>query len=78
MIDAQLLSAMENIEEDTSTTGKCNNFEYAVAYILPKDPLAKRRNKYNNHNQAHIYDTSAQGQGFGYKVGVINTGVHYI
>ena len=38
MSDTPLLSAMANIEEDTATIGKRNNFYYDVTYILPKYP----------------------------------------
>ena len=38
-----LLAAMANIEEYNGDTGRRNNFENAVAYILPKYPVLKRR-----------------------------------
>ena len=75
--DAQLLAAMENIEEDIMTTGNHNSFESSVAYLLPKDPVSKRWNNDNKCNQAQISDTSVKGQGFGYKVGIWNTSVHF-
>ena len=68
---------MENIEENTVTTGKCNSFESDVTYILPKCPVAKSRNTSNKHNQFQISDTSAQGQGFSSKVGIGNIIVHF-
>ena len=70
-----LLAAMANIEEDNGDTGKRNNFENAVAYILPKDPVLKRRSTKNNkRTQAQISDTNATG--FGSKTGIGKTGVH--
>ena len=70
-----LLAAMANIEEDNGGTGKRNNFENAVDYILPKDPVLKRRSTENNkRTQAQISDTNATG--FGSKTGIRKTGVH--
>ena len=70
-----LLAAMANIEEDNGPNGKRNNFENAVAYILPKDPVLKRKsNESNKRTQAQISDTNATG--FGTKSGIGKTGVH--
>ena len=77
MSDATLLEAMENTEEETTTTWKRNNFESAVTYIIPKDPVATFRNNSNKRNQALISDTSAQGQDIGSKVGIGYTGAHF-
>ena len=41
--DAGLQAVMVNIEDDTGPNGKRNDFEMAVAYLLPKDPLIKKR-----------------------------------
>ena len=66
---------MENIEEGNGDTGKRNNFENAVAYILPKDPVLKiRSTKSNKRKQAQISDTNATG--FGSKTGICKTGFH--
>ena len=43
-----LLATMANIEEDIGTDaapGKCDNFENSDAYLLPKDPVIKRRSE---------------------------------
>ena len=70
-----LLAAMANIEEDNGIAGKRNDFELAVAYVLPKDPVLKQQsNKYNKRSQSHISDTNATG--FGSKNGVGTSGVH--
>ena len=50
MIDAPPLAAMENVEEDTATNGKSNNFESTAAYLLPKDSVDKRKNNSNKLN----------------------------
>ena len=45
--DPQLQAAIANIYDDVGTTaapGKRSNFEAASAYLLPKDPVTKRRN----------------------------------
>ena len=66
---------MAIIEEDNGDTGKRNNFENAVAYILPKKTVLKRRSTKNNTiSQAQISDTNATG--FGSKTGIRKTGVH--
>ena len=70
-----LLAAMANIEEDNGPNGKRNNFENAVAYILPKDPVLQRKsNESNKRTQAQISDTNATS--FGTKSGMGKTGVH--
>ena len=70
-----LLATMSNIEEDNGYTGKRNNFENAVAYIPPKDPVLKISSTENNkRTQAQILDTKATG--FGSKTGIVKTGVH--
>jgi hypothetical protein len=40
--DAGLNAAMASIRTDTGATGMRNNFESAVAHLLPYDPVAKR------------------------------------
>ena len=76
--DSTPLETMENIEEDTATTGKRNNYESDVAYLLPKYPVAKRFNDYNKRNKYHISDTSSEGQGFGSNFGIGKNCVHFI
>ena len=70
-----LLAAMANIEEDNGISVKRNDFELAVAYILPKDPVLKWQSNNNNKiSQARISDTNATGF---YSRNVIGTsGVH--
>ena len=75
--DASILVSMENIGENTATTGKCNRLESDVTYISPRCPVAKRHNNYKKHNQFQISDTSAKGQGFGSKVAIGNIIVHF-
>ena len=66
---------MANIEEDNGDTGKRNNFENTVAYIIRKDRVLKIRPTENNkRTQAQISDTNATG--FGSKTGIGKNGVH--
>jgi hypothetical protein len=43
--DAGLQAAMANIQDDTGDNGKRGDFEAAVAYMLPKDPVVKRKHQ---------------------------------
>jgi hypothetical protein len=40
----QAAMAMVNIMDDTGINGKRGDFEAAIAYLLPKDPVVKKRN----------------------------------
>lgn len=46
--DAGLQAAMASIKTDTTPNGLRNNFESAVAHLLPYDPVAKKRNAAGN------------------------------
>ena len=41
--DAGLQAAMASIRTDSGPTGKRNDFEAAVAHLIPYDPVAKKR-----------------------------------
>ena len=41
--DAALNAAIASVEEDEGPAGKRNDFETAVAHILPKHPVAKKK-----------------------------------
>ena len=70
-----LLATIANIEEGNGIAVKCNYFELAVAYILPKDPVLKRQSNKNSKSlQAQISDTNAKGIGSKNKIGT--SGVH--
>ena len=56
--------------------GKRNDFELAVAYILPKDPVARKRDASNKRGAGEISDITANISGFGDKPGIGKTGVH--
>ena len=51
--DAELQAALAAIKLDTQGPGaKSNNFENAVAFLLPTCPVAKKRTKYNSSNRS--------------------------
>ena len=79
--DPSLLAALANVEEDVGdgtpqNPGKINGFELVVAYILPKDPVARRREATSKRGIADISDVDANVSGFGDKHGIGKTGVH--
>ena len=81
--DAGLQAAMANIMDDTGINGKRGDFEAAVAYLLPKDPVVKKRNLSHENGgkraSADISDVSsgkAEVADFGSKPGIGKTGVH--
>ena len=53
-------------------TGKRNDFEAAVSYLLPKDPVVKRKEA-PKRGIAHISDTTADPES---KDGIGKSGVH--
>jgi len=79
--DPPLQAALANVEEDVGdgtpdNPGKRNNFESAVAYILPKDPVARKREAASKRGIGEISDVDATVAGFGDKPGIGRTGVH--
>ena len=84
--DAQLQAAMANVRDDTgdgtaANPGKRNDFELAVAYILPSDPVARRRTGINKRGAAEISALGEASGGkngacFGDTPGIGSTGVH--
>ena len=79
--DLPLQAAMANIEEDigdgtVANPGKRNDFEASVAYLLPKDPVARKRDSGARRGMTDIADLNANVSGFGDKKGIGKTGVH--
>ena len=81
--DAGLQAAMAQVNsDDANPNGKRNNFEAAVAYLLPYDPVAKKRNQATKRtaDEANVGDATADvgatDAGFGTKPGLGKTGVH--
>ena len=57
--DAALQAAVAAIRTATGTYDMCNNFEDAVSYLLPYDPVAKKRNSVDKRGVSEISDTTA-------------------
>ena len=74
--DPLLLAAIANIEEDQDPDGKRNHFEAAVAYMLPKDPVAKRVSQQKSGSKRPNAQISGVAGGFGAKEGIGKSGVH--
>ena len=72
--DAQLQAAMANVIDDTGPGGKRGDFEAAVAYILPKDPVVRR--KHDTSSGKHVEISEANVADFGTKPAIGKTGVH--
>ena len=80
--DPPLQAAIANIEEDTgdgtlANPGKRNDFELAVAALLPKDPVARKREFANKRGISAISsDANVEISAFGNKPGIGKSGVH--
>jgi hypothetical protein len=77
--DAGLQAAIAMIATDDGPNGKRNDFEATAAYLLPYDPVAKKRNVTGKRGdrEASVSDVSADvSAGFGSKPGLGKTGVH--
>lgn len=76
--DAGLQAAIAQIKTDDAPMGKRNNFEDSASYLLPYDPVAKKRQVTGKRDHdSTISDVTAEvSAGFGTKVGVGKTGVH--
>lgn len=73
--DADVKAALAAIRSDDTPTGMRNNFEAAVAFLLPTDPVKKKGRK-SKRNAAEISSTQATGaSGPPLKSGVGTTGV---
>ena len=78
--DAGLQAAMAQIQTDDGANGKRNKFEATASYLLPYDPVIKKRRDTKNDKDGLIGDTQATeiaaASGFGTKPGIGKTGVH--
>jgi hypothetical protein len=57
--DPSLQAAMALVRNDTGADGKCNNFEATASYLLPHDPVAKKRTAKRPHGDVTTADVSA-------------------
>ena len=71
--NAELQAAIAMIRQDDGDDGKMNNFEAAVAYLIPRDPVSKKRVSGNKRPQAEVSGVSSKGTKKKARVGV--TGV---
>ena len=77
--DPQLQAAIALVTDDVGPGGKRENFESAAAYLLPRDPVAKRRITTEKRTAAEISGIGADNEGpkSGKKKGIGRTGVHF-
>ena len=61
---------MANVVDDTGLNGKRGEFEAAVAYLLPKDPVVKRKQTDGKRLADEISYTFASVGDFGMKPGI--------
>ena len=78
--DAALQAAIAQVKADeVGKKSKRNNFETMAAYLLPYDPVAKKRqtNGARENDGGYISDVGGEiSSGFGTKQGIGKTGVH--
>jgi hypothetical protein len=55
--DAPLQAAMALVRNDTGPAGKMNDFEATASYLLPHDPVSKKRTAGTKRGMAEISDT---------------------
>lgn len=58
--DATLQAAIAAVRQDKAVGGMMNDFEAAVSYLLPSDPVAKRRTAGAKRDQTQISDVSGE------------------
>lgn len=76
--DAELQAALAAIKIDTvGPAAKRNNFEPAVAFLLPADPVARRRKENGNVGSAEANISSVGGGPGGTKPSIGKTGVQF-
>lgn len=66
--DRDVVTALSHIRMDDGAAGMRSDFERAVAFLLPTDPVKKKRGG-NKRNAGHISATTAAGGGGGKKEG---------
>ena len=72
---APLQAAMAFIKNDTGPTGKMNDFESSVAYLLPNDPVLKKQASKDGYSVSEV--TAEEGTPeVPLKNGIGKTGVH--
>jgi hypothetical protein len=72
--DATLQAAIAAVRQDKGADGMMNDFEAAVAYLLPSDPVAKKRTSGQKRGQGLISDTTGDEQKESAEVSVVTGG----
>ena len=72
--DPPLQASMALVRNDDAATGKMNNFENTASFLLPHDPVAKKRTSTGKRGSAEISHTSSDKPSL--KSGIGRTGVH--
>ena len=81
--DPGLQAGMANVKSDTGDDGMRNNFEAAAAYLLPYDPVAKKRAANGKSRGGQISSTDGEetadvgAVGSSSKPSIGKTGVHF-
>ena len=75
--DSQFQAVIVRVLDDTGAGGKRNNFELCAAYILPKDPVVRRRSTQEKRKAAEISSNNVRYAGPGNGVGASNSNVSY-
>ena len=75
--DAPLQAAMALVRNDTGVDGKMSNFEDTASFLLPHDPVAKKRTTSGKVRFAHVSDTHAHVEisELSAKIGIGKSGV---
>lgn len=73
--DAPLQAAMALVRNDSGPQGKLHDFEATASFLLPHDPVAKKRNLAGKRPIADISDATASDQSGKPKSGLGRTGV---
>lgn len=76
--DSQLQANIAQIKADESgPKSRRNNFEAMAAFILPADPVARKKQGNTSHDEASVSDVTGEiSSSFGTKQGIGKTGVH--
>ena len=61
-LDPELQAAIANVrQDDEEPTSKANNFEATATYIIPRDPVRKRRGSNNNNKRGGALISATSG-----------------
>ena len=76
--DSNVKAALSSVRMDDTANGMRNNFEATVAFLLPTDPVDKKKSKGNKRHIAEVSAIDAGGKGLGsHKSGRGKSGVEF-